>query len=158
MAQSISDLLDLQPLHLPDAPSWWPLAWGWLSLIGCVSVMILLITWLILWKRKRIAPKKVALRLLQPSHGSVTPSDAMELVRQACLSYFPRQEIAHLTGHDWYAFLDEQISKPLFIPNESLWQKVLYQKLKSEPSQQHLIDDCLTWVQEALPPKRRRRR
>jgi hypothetical protein len=119
--------------------------------------MLFLILWLIHWHRKRNAPKKVALGLLQAKHHDLTPSDAIELVRQASLCYFPRKEIAHLIGRDWYDFLDTQYGKPLFLPHASKWQKALYQKPETKDVQ-HLIDDCLIWVKEALPPKRRRRK
>ena len=156
-SQSMSNLLDLQPLHLPPAPSWWPIAWGWVSLAITFILVILLMAWLIHKYRKWIAPKKVALRLLRSTHVKLTPSDAIELVRQASLCYFPRQEIAHLTGPSWYSFLDHQFGKPLFVPNESLWQSVLYQTSTTADTQ-HLIDDCCLWIQTALPPKRKYRR
>ncbi len=155
MNQSLSDLLQLNPLQLPPAPSWWPLAWGWLSLIGLTLATILIITLLIRWKRKRLAPKKAALRILELSKENMTPSDAIELVRQAALCYFPREEIAKLTGRNWYEFLDSYLPSPLFKQNETLWQKALYQK-ESATDSTGLVDDCQAWIQQALPPKKRR--
>ncbi|SHO54622.1 DUF4381 domain-containing protein [Vibrio quintilis] len=157
MAKSISNLLDLKPLHLPPAPSWWPLGWGWISLIACTVVVILLVLWIVSRYRRWTAPKKTALRLLQPQHGQITPSDAMELVRQASLFYYPRQKVAHLTGRDWYKFLDQQLGQSLFVPNEALWQQALYQASTPDETQR-LINDCCAWVQGALPPKRKNRR
>lgn len=155
MAQSLTNILALNPIHLPPSPSWWPLAWGWISLVGCIFVALLLIYLIIRWRIKRIAPKKTALRLLNPTHGKLTPSDAIELVRQAAFCYFPRKEIAHLTGQEWYAFLDKQFGKPLFLPNALLWQQTLYQHTHSE-NEVKLIDDCYQWIQHSLPPKKRR--
>lgn len=117
MNQSLSDLLQLNPLQLPPTPSWWPLAWGWSTLIGSAIVLLILVALLIRWRRKRLAPKKAALRIFQLSKQRMTPSDAIELVRQAALSYFTREEMAKLTGHDWYQFLDSYVPTPLFGPN-----------------------------------------
>lgn len=85
-----------------------------------------------------------------------TPSSAIELVRQAALCYYPREEIAHLTGTDWYAFLDTQVGHPLFVPNETLWQQALYQKQKVNNADE-LVHHCYLWVESALPPKKRRK-
>ncbi|MDM7486546.1 MAG: DUF4381 domain-containing protein [Vibrio metschnikovii] len=152
--QAASSLLDLNALHLPALPSWWPLAWGWwVSAAAAVSV-ILLVAFLIDWKRKRLAPKKTALRLLGMPAGYQTPSSAIELLRQAALCYFPREDIAHLTGHDWYVFLDNQLGQPLFVPNLTLWQKALYQKQPIEHPER-LVADCYLWIDKALPPTKR---
>jgi len=75
-----------------------------------------------------MAPKKTALRLLNPALGHQTPSSAIELVRQAALCYYP-------PGPDWYAFLDSQVDSPIFTKNEETWQKALYQKQKVENAQ-----------------------
>lgn len=156
MQKSSSTPLPLLDVHLPDAPSWLPLAWGWWA-VGSGIVLIVLISALRLrWKRKKLAPKKAALRLLDPSFGSQSPSSAMELVRQAAFCYFPRNEIAHLTGKDWYAFLDAQIGRDVFMVNEAQWQQALYKKQTSEQASA-LVDNCYQWVNEALPPAKRRK-
>ena len=154
MKETSSTPLELNALHLPDAPTWWPLAWGcWSGAASfvCGFVIIMLV---IHWKRKRMAPKKTALRLLNP-HLKQTPSSAIELLRQAALCYFPREEIAHLTGNAWYTFLDTQVGRPLFVPNETVWQQALYQKQKIADADA-LVADCYQWVNDALPPKKRR--
>ncbi len=150
-----SNLLDLNALQLPAAPSWLPLSWGWWAVIAAVFLTVVAIIWIIRWKQKRMAPKKTALRLLNPALGHQTPSAAIELVRQAALCYYPRDQVAHLTGPDWYSFLDSQVDSPIFMKNESLWQQALYQKQKVENAQD-LIADCYQWVETALPPQKRR--
>ena len=58
---------------------------GWWTLIASVIVG-LLIVWLLLYRKKRhLAAKKTAQRLMA-SHQK--PADAIELVRQAALCYF----------------------------------------------------------------------
>lgn len=155
MKQTLSTLLQLNPLHLPPAPSWWPLAWGWLSLIGTALALLVLVVFLIRRRRIKLAPKKAALRIFTISKDKMSPSDAIELVRQAALCYFPREEIAKLSGREWYAFLDSYTSKTVFTDNAITWQKALYHKESiTDPSD--LVNDCQEWIQLALPPRKRR--
>lgn len=145
-------LLPLNPMHLPELPSWFPIAWGWWASAGG-TLLCLLTLWLAYrWNKKRLAPKKAALRLIQ---AGGKPAEAFELLRQAALCYYPREEVAKLTGKEWYAFLDTQVESPLFLDNYELWQVALYSK---EPliNASELVSHCSQWVDEALPPKRRR--
>ncbi|MGC9422441.1 MULTISPECIES: DUF4381 domain-containing protein [Vibrio] len=152
--QEPSATLSLNPLHLPTQPSWWPLAWGWWASLAVVLIISLVMIALLIWRKKRLAPKKTALRLLCQTSGYQTPSAAMELLRQTALCYYPRDYIAPLTGHEWYTFLDTQLGQSRFVPNVSLWQQALYQKTPvTHPDQ--LINDCQLWISEALPPKKR---
>lgn len=153
MGKDTSTLLPLNPMHLPEPPNWFPLAWGWWALIASVIVG-LLIVWLLLYRKKRhLAAKKTAQRLMA-SHQK--PADAIELVRQAALCYFPREEIAQLTGKEWYEFLDSQLNQPVFIANYELWQQALYSKHPIQETHT-LLQDCSLWIDQALPPKRKRR-
>ncbi|OEE70469.1 DUF4381 domain-containing protein [Vibrio genomosp. F6] len=145
--------LPLNPALLPDAPSWWPLAWGWWSLMALACFTVLLVVIYLRWRKKKLAPKKAALKIITNQALEHTPSAAIELLRQAALSYYPRERIAMLSGEEWYAFLDSQISQPRFTPNSTVWQQALYQKPSSE-TQQSLIEDCQIWIEQALPPKR----
>jgi hypothetical protein len=160
MTQTFEQLLELNPLHLPATPSWWPIAWGWLSLAGALFAGLLVVWLFINWRIKRQIPRKTALRLLHSTRTQVTPSEAIELLRQAALCYFPRQDIAYLTGPEWYQFLDQQLGRPLFTPNETQWQQALYKKNPTSDSQNsgrdRLVEDCYVWVSEALPPRKRR--
>ncbi|PNH93500.1 DUF4381 domain-containing protein [Vibrio diazotrophicus] len=153
--QESSNILNLSDLHLPEVPSWLPLSWGWWASLLAIVVVLVSIALIVRAKKKRMAPKKTALRLLNPALGHQTPSSAIELVRQAALCYYPREQVAHLTGPDWYAFLDSQVDSPIFTKNEETWQKALYQKQKVENAQD-LVADCYQWVNTALPPQKRR--
>lgn len=147
-------LLPLNAMHLPEPPAWLPLAWGWWASIAGVALLLMASLLVIRWNRKRLAPKKTALRLLARGQK---PSEAFELVRQAALCYYPREEIAQLTGKEWYAFLDSQTGGSRFGDNYDLWQQALYtsQPIDNAPE---LIQHCSDWVEQALPPKKRRRK
>lgn len=145
-------LLPLNAMHLPEPPTWLPFAWGWWAIIGATITLLIVSLLFIRWNKKRLAPKKTALRLL--ARGD-KPSEAIELVRQAALCYFPREQIAQLTGKEWYAFLDSQVTGTHFSENYDVWQQALYnsQPIANAPE---LIEHCSQWVEHALPPKRRR--
>lgn len=155
MNKSTQPHLNLNAPHLPTAPSWWPLASGWwltLLILFCLTLGIFLY---LRWRQKKLRSKKVALALF--ASQSLTPSSAMELLRQATLSYYPRTRIAKLHGKDWYQFLDSQTNQPCFVEKQSQWQQALYNVKSAENNHQQLIDDCQTWVAQALPPKRKGR-
>ncbi len=92
------------------------------------------------WRKSAYLPK-TALKLLTQSVTPHTPSSALEILRQAALSYFPREDIAPLTGMAWYEFLDSHTKETRFVDKQQQWQAALYQK---SPQEQHqdLIDDC----------------
>ncbi len=143
-------LLPLSSLHLPEIPSWFPLAWGWWASFFAVVALVLLAYFLVRRKIRRMAPKKTALSMLARTKE---PSSAIELLRQAALCYYPREDMAALTGKPWYIFLDRQIGKTLFERNQDRWQKALYTREPVEDAHE-LVEDCIYWVEHALPPKK----
>ncbi|CAM2975480.1 DUF4381 domain-containing protein [Vibrio mytili] len=147
--------LDLEPLMLPNAPDWFPLAWGWWALLTGIIFILLSVCFYYKWRKKRLRAKKTALRLLTTSTN--TPSSALEILRQAALSYFPREVIAPLTGTAWYEFLDKQTDENRFVDKQQQWQAALYQKSDQE-QHQSLVDDCTFWINHALPPKKKARK
>ncbi|MCA0934322.1 DUF4381 domain-containing protein [Vibrio alginolyticus] len=146
--------LNLEPLVLPNQPDWFPLAWGWWAVLAGIIIAVLGLALFFKWRTKRLRAKKTALKLLTHSVPPHTPSSAMEILRQAALSYFPRTEIAPLTGSTWYEFLDSHTNETRFTDKQQQWQATLYQKSPQE-HHQDLIDDCVFWVSHALPPKKK---
>ncbi|MEG3219228.1 DUF4381 domain-containing protein [Vibrio gigantis] len=153
--------LDLSPVITPDAPTWWPLAWGWWALIVTAIILIALVFFIVKRRKNNQQPKQEALSYFTNSQSSncLSPSEAQRILRQAALSYFPREKVAGLAGDDWLKFLDAQLKKPLFVEKQAQWQQSLYQDTTSMDdeqrlSQQQLVDDCETWLRKALPPKR----
>ncbi|MCG9628358.1 DUF4381 domain-containing protein [Vibrio mediterranei] len=150
--------LPLKPLHLPVEPSVWPLPWGYWALLGFIVLSIILTVLLIRRKRNQERAKKAALKMLTSDVSTLSPAEANEILRQAALSYFPRKEVANLTGQSWLSFLDSQLASPRFLANESSWHSALYTSAyDSKDEGADLISDCKYWVQNALPPKRKYR-
>lgn len=146
--------LNLEPLILPNAPDWFPLAWGWWAMLAAIVLFVLGVYLYAKWRKKRLLAKKTALKLLTQSVTPHTPSFALEILRQAALSYFPREDIAPLTGMAWYEFLDSHTKETRFVDKQQQWQAALYQK-SSQEQHQDLIDDCAFWITHALPPKKK---
>ena len=153
--------LDLSPVITPDAPTWWPLAWGWWVVIVTSIILIALVFFIVKRRKNNQQPKQEALSYFtnNQSSGRLSPSEAQRILRRAALSYFPREKVAGLAGDDWLKFLDAQLKKPLFVEKQAQWQQSLYQDTTSmndeqRQSQQQLVDDCETWLRKALPPKR----
>lgn len=146
--------LNLEPLILPNAPDWLPLAWGGWALMTGIVLTILGVYLYFKWRTKRLLAKRTALKLLTNSVTPHTPSSALEILRQAALSYFPREDIAPLTGAAWYEFLDNHTEESRFLDKQQQWQAALYQK-SPQGEHQDLIEDCVFWVSYALPPKKK---
>ncbi|CDT10954.1 DUF4381 domain-containing protein [Vibrio coralliirubri] len=155
--------LDLSPVIAPNAPTWWPLAWGWWAVIITAISLIALVFFILKRRKNNQQAKQEALSYFSNSQSpdGLSPSKAQDMVRQAALSYFPREKIAGLSGDDWLTFLDAQLAKPLFVAKQSQWQQALYQDValmndEQKKAQQQLVNDCETWLRKALPPKRGR--
>ncbi|WP_394244206.1 DUF4381 domain-containing protein [Vibrio astriarenae] len=149
--QQQADTLPLKGLHLPDAPSWFPLSMAWWLTLFTIIVLSMLTFWLLKRRRTQHAPKRTALKLITQQQ---TPSQAMEVVRQVAFSYYSRQEFAALTGSAWYDFLDAELGSDRFKPKSELWQSALYMS-NEKVEELDYITDCEYWIRHALPPKRR---
>lgn len=108
------DQLQLQDIHLPESASFWPLALGWWILIAAI---VLIASWLIIkalkqakrkkYQRTILAKFKVLEQKLKANPSNAAVAEINTLLRQLAITYYPRSEIASLTGGDWLHFLDE---------------------------------------------------
>lgn len=154
--------LPLAPLHLPAEPGAWPIAWGWWVCAALLVALILLVWVLIKRHKKRHRAKKAALRLLKQNEarqqGQKKVATANDLLRQVCLSYYPRPMLASLHGERWYQFLDElhPTKAANFQTNSQQWQTALYQKQPvSDEIADNLYQQVETWITQALPPSKK---
>ncbi|MBD1556230.1 DUF4381 domain-containing protein [Vibrio sp. S9_S30] len=152
--QSSPQSLNLAPIQLPQEPGFWPLAWGWWAVAIFTLVAILGVALLFKHYRAKRQVKRLAREQLK--HVKST-KEGMQLLRQVALSYFPREHIASLSGKEWYAFLDQQLKTPRFMPNASTWDALLYKPsmhVDNASQQTELMTDIEYWVAHALPPRR----
>ncbi|MDF9393241.1 MULTISPECIES: DUF4381 domain-containing protein [Methylococcus] len=103
--------LDLRDIHLPPPVGWWPPAPGW-YLAPLLVIVLVLLLWIV-WRRLIRNPlRKALLRELAAIESSevLEPAEKIGrvsvLLRRACLTLYPRQEVAGLTGQNWLERLD----------------------------------------------------
>ncbi len=155
--------LPLRDIHLPEAVSWWPLAWGWWGL-GLVVLVVLLL--LIRWRAKRRADPLSTLKgqLAEIEQNFQADGDARalaaglsRLLRLGSLRLGVRSEVAAATGSNWLNVLDS------FLPAESgsrfdsdlgrLFTVLPYQARPTEDANA-LLSLVKHWFDHAQPPPR----
>ncbi len=105
--------LPIRDIHLPQPVSWWPPAPGWWLLLALMLSGIALAVWL--RKRRRLYKLRDAAMaeldaIYQTYQGQYDArrfaSELSVLLRRVCISYFPANDTAGLTGAAWLDFLD----------------------------------------------------
>lgn len=106
--------LPLREIHLPGSVGWWPPAPGWWILPGIVLLGGALVWYFRrLYKRRRYSAVNMARRELDGIRSRFDADrdaghcvrSVSGLLRRLCISVFPRNESAGLTGAEWLAFL-----------------------------------------------------
>jgi hypothetical protein len=155
-------MIDQQPLAaLHDivaapAASWWPLAPGWYAAALLVLLMVVLSS-RALWhyyQRRRL--RKLALRALRLPF---TDFNAITLtLKQACLGYFDPQQIARLSGPQWFAFLQQQLPSGVQAKHAATLEQL--QQTAYQPSSAAGCElyqgFARLWLRHALPPRSNR--
>ena len=108
------EALQLKDIHLPGSPDFWPPAMVWWLLL---SLVFFVLFWVFakLKKRKRLRKRRRALlktlggleERLRKDANNETLAEVNTLLRQLAVNYYPRSEIASLTGANWLHFLDQ---------------------------------------------------
>lgn len=106
--------LNLRDIHLPEPISWWPLAPGWWILLACALLIIatLFLARKIYQNRQLKRDIKTELEHIkkqfqQTQNKSRLAKSLSILLRRASISYYPKTNIAGLTGEHWLAYLDK---------------------------------------------------
>lgn len=107
-------LADLRDWHLPDPVSWWPPAPGWWLLAAVILGALVLGARLWLRWRGRTSLQRAARRELERLGRELAAdgdrrrylAELSRLLRRLALAWYPRVQVAGLTGDDWLAFLD----------------------------------------------------
>ena len=109
------DPASLERLHdvvVPPPVPWWPPPPGWSIVIAAlaIAVMALLLKAFMRWQADRY--RREALRVLEDP--ATKPTEWSALLKRTALSIWPREEVAHLTGREWLAFLDRTAGMKAF--------------------------------------------
>lgn len=151
--------LPLRNIHLPDPIGWWPVAPGWWILMAMAVLLIVFSSWW--WRRmRRFAIKKYAVRefFRLKNDPNLTSQQRIEilsaLLRRICISIYPREQVASLTGQDWLNFLNRQLNDGRFTEGAGkLLVEAPYRK-DMDCDLTALLRICEDWL-EALPPGNR---
>lgn len=159
VAQLKSQLHDLQ---LPEAIQWWPPAPGWwllAALIIClgIGVYFALRPTLQRWRFRRLLTRELAeirRRHTKNKSPATTIEHCANLLKRACLSHFPRQDVAGLTGQSWLDFLNAQTPTPcLSKTSVFLLTQQRFSGQTAEPKKvKKLLKDMARWIAEFEPP------
>jgi hypothetical protein len=105
-------LAELRDIHLPPAIESWPPAFGWWLLAAlCLAAIFFALKFLLgLWKKNayRREAKKYLDQLFSASEHDQQAFllNYNSLLKRVALTAYPRDQVAHLTGEAWVAFLD----------------------------------------------------
>ena len=130
-----ASLQNLNDIVLPVTVGWWPLAPGWYFLIGLFLIALAWLSYRSLqrWIKNRYRRAALTeLQLLADDTQSAEKRDSSlrqlpALLKRTALSAYPRNQVASLSGDDWYGFLNSQVRKPAFTgPTISLLDHLAY--------------------------------
>ena len=107
-------ILNLRDIHLPEPISWWPIAPGWWMIFASVLLIIVVV----FISRKIYISKQlkrdikhelenIKQQFQQTQNKSQLAKSLSILLRRASISYYPKADIAGLTGNDWLSYLDD---------------------------------------------------
>jgi len=106
--------LRLHDVHAGSAPAWWPPAPGWWVALALVGIVLVLLAWRRIRRRRRDAAILRLFDLAVADAGSPSRQVAAmsELLRRAAR----RKDAgaATLDGEDWLRFLDAGLPQPVF--------------------------------------------
>ena len=169
-----ASLQNLNDIVLPATVGWWPLATGWYVLIGFLLIALAWFSYRSLrhWMNNRY--RRAALRELQvladqlhtPEERDTEERDAQLrqipiLLKRTALSAYPRNQVASLTGKDWFHFLKSTVKNPSFTKSTaSTLNKISYSSgelgVVDEQATKALLNASRHWLkhhQPVSPPK-----
>ena len=112
-----TDPTSLDRLHdiiVPTPVPWWPPAPGWWWVMGAALLFLLAVSFRAFarWQHNRYrreALGRLAIlgpALKDPSRRGAALLEMAELLKRTALTAWPRDQVASLTGPDWFKFLD----------------------------------------------------
>jgi hypothetical protein len=148
--------LPLRDIHLPAPIGWWPPAPGWWLVAFGIPALLLLSFWLWRWWR-RLTPNKLALRELDRISHSAEPTheklrQLAILLRRTCLSVYPREDVASLTGEAWLEFLDRPLQHQGFSAGIGRCLLDGPYRRDADIDLDALIRQCREWIQRLPKP------
>lgn len=144
-------LAQLRDIHLPEAISWWPLAFGWWFVAAiCLLTIIFSIRYILnqfLNQRYR-RQALVQLKLLPDSNQHQRLTVLFNLLKQVASSAYPKQNFASLNNKDFVEFLKNSYPKARFNDLPDNWEQLFYAKQPSITSElvDQFINHSRLWI------------
>ncbi|MBV1883849.1 MAG: DUF4381 domain-containing protein [Pseudomonadales bacterium] len=156
MADSAPVVVNLRDIHLPDPVSFFPLpvAW-WVLLVVVLCVVVCVLYFLMYARKKMLRYALVELDELQFYQSQQTQQDSDTvmalgvLMKRYAQCQFPRNQVAHLWGQSWLAFLRSTSSSGQFDGDRGAAAiRLPYQKAVSSEEAKVLFESVRSWMQE----------
>ncbi|MED5524144.1 MAG: DUF4381 domain-containing protein [Pseudomonadota bacterium] len=94
----------LKDIHAPQAPSAWPLAWGWWLLIALMLLAIIAAIFYVRRGREQVNERLQA-RLKELGNGDDFLAALNQLLKEAACYYHDPGQVSALSGKAWTGFL-----------------------------------------------------
>jgi hypothetical protein len=124
----------LRDVHLPDAVSWWPLAYGWWVLITLALFGITALVYYLVRKRKRNAYRHSAIKELNTVYTlwqkqndvAAYLQSANAILKRSVLHFTKQQGIASQSGQVWLNSLARSASSELSVEFKNAFGSQVY--------------------------------
>jgi cbb3-type cytochrome oxidase subunit 3 len=156
----LSPLEKLRDIQLPKPISCWPLAPGWyvLALVGLLFFILLI--YFIYRKHLQARAKRQALQLLKDYEQyyqaggeiQVISAQISELLRRVALVYFPREQVASLSGEAWINFLNNTSKQCNFTALSDCLLTLPYQEKAPNINLNPLFENARKWIKNRGAP------
>ena len=149
MSDDPTSLQNLHDIVVPAPVSWWPLAPGWLVLVGIV-LLVLIYCAFRSWKKWHAdAYRRAALRELAKADS---PTAIAEILRRTALAVAPRETVAGLQGHAWADWLARQSPETMDEPVKGALSRSIYDSSSSSADPGPLRDFAARWIRHHRRP------
>lgn len=108
-----TDTLQLIDIHLPSEPADWPPAYGWWLLLAlCLGLFVVALRYQLKRRKFKQQRQEIVTMVdalegqLKKGQGVTALADLNTLLKRIAIQYYPRQEVASLSGEAWLQFLD----------------------------------------------------
>lgn len=145
-------LAQLSDIHLPENVHNYPIAPGWWLL---AIIVMALVVYGIIKLRQYFKARKVQKQALKQLLAATEMSTIVTILKWAALQYFPRQQVAYLTGNNFKTFLIATLPikyQESFSALSGEHFNTIYQSDAGEPIADEFCAAAKLWLSQALPP------
>ena len=145
-------LAQLKDIHLPVDVHNYPIAPGWWLLMAAVLALVI---FSVIKLRHYIVKRKAKNTALKQLSTVADNSATVALLKWAALQYFPRQQVAHLTGDNFKAFLVANLAakqQEKFTQLSAEHFNAVYQNHGEKSQSEEFSQAAALWLKHALPP------